>query len=85
MNLTRKIFVLVFSAVLLMLFTQMAYANNDITIIINDTEVLFTDQCPVIVDGRTLVPIRDVFEALGYSVAWNEEMPAVLLSHARSF
>lgn len=29
------------------------------------------DQNPVIVDGRTLVPMRAIFEGLGEKVEWN--------------
>ncbi len=35
-------------------------------------------QTPVIVEGRTLVPLRSVFEALGATVEWNNEMRAAI-------
>ena len=38
------------------------------------------DAAPVIVDGRTLVPIRAVAEALGYEVGWNQAEQRVTLS-----
>lgn len=31
----------------------------------------FPDQKPILEDGRTLVPARGVFEALGATVSWN--------------
>ncbi len=34
-------------------------------------------QIPVIVEGRTLVPLRSVFEALGAEVSWNNEERSV--------
>lgn len=34
-------------------------------------------QLPVIVEGRTLVPLRSVFEALGATVEWNNELRSV--------
>lgn len=34
-------------------------------------------QLPVIVEGRTLVPLRSVFEALGATVEWNNETRSV--------
>ncbi|MBR5535949.1 MAG: copper amine oxidase N-terminal domain-containing protein [Clostridia bacterium] len=34
-------------------------------------------QVPVIVEGRTLVPLRSVFEALGATVEWNNEERSV--------
>ena len=46
-------------------------AASDITIII-DGQVLETDVAPFIEDGRTLVPMRAIFEGLGADVSWNE-------------
>ena len=36
-----------------------------------------SDQTPVIENGRTLVPLRAIFEALGASVSWNGETNTV--------
>ena len=33
-------------------------------------QIEFEDQQPIIVDGRTLVPVRGVFEAMGFEVEW---------------
>ena len=46
-------------------------ANDDIMVIIDSVILDFEDQGPVIVEGRTLVPVRCVFEALGFEVYWN--------------
>jgi internalin A len=44
-------------------------------------EAKFTDQHPVIVDGRTLVPVRGVFETLGFEVDWdNKTQQATLIN-----
>ena len=51
--------------------TITAYANNAINVSINNQQVNFSGQTPVIVDGRTLVPVRDVFEAMGFVVEWD--------------
>jgi len=56
--------------------------NDAITVTINDTPVIFADQPPVIVNGRTLVPVRGVFEALGFDVTWNEQTRQATLSRA---
>ena len=47
-------------------------------------EVLFVDSknpdvVPFIVDGRTLVPVRFISEALGFAVNWDEESQTVTL------
>lgn len=38
-----------------------------------DTDLIQTDVPPTIVDGRTLVPMRAIFEALGAEVEWDGE------------
>ncbi len=45
-----------------------------------ETRVSFPDQKPVVVDGRTLVPARGVFEQLGYTVDWDDEASTALVS-----
>jgi hypothetical protein len=79
MKLKRKNFVLMLLVPLIMLFSQKVYANDGITVIVNDSEVQFTDRHPIIVDGRTLVPIRDVFEAIGFNVNWHSDTSTVTL------
>ena len=44
--------------------------NNSIKVIIDNKPVSF-DQQPIIVDGRTLVPLRAIFEEFGASVEWD--------------
>jgi len=45
---------------------------GEIGVAIDDVAVDFDDMSPTIVDGRTLVPVRGVFEALGFDVEWLE-------------
>ena len=40
--------------------------------VLNDS-ILSFDQPPVIEEGRTLVPMRFLFEQMGANVEWNEE------------
>ncbi len=47
-------------------------APSEIQILVNDVKVE-ADVPPVIVDGRTLVPVRAIFEALGANVEWIAE------------
>lgn len=46
--------------------------KDEISVMVDNQEVEF-DQQPVIVDGRTLVPIRAVFEKSGAKVDWDQE------------
>jgi len=62
-----------------------ADGDSNIRVVVDGQEISFTDQTPVIVDGRTLVPIRDVFEAIGFVVDWDEETATVLLSYNDGF
>ncbi len=52
-------------------------AANDVTVLLNGTELAFSDQPPVIISGRTMVPFRAIFNALGAEVDWNPEVQGV--------
>jgi len=56
-------------------------ANSGINVTINEEHVIFADQEPVIIDGRTLVPVRGVFEMLGFDVSWDgNTQTAIMIS-----
>lgn len=44
---------------------------GQISVIINGVKISF-DQPPAIIDGRTMVPLRAIFEALGAEVVWDD-------------
>lgn len=44
-----------------------------IHVVVDGQEIEFEDQKPIIIAGRTLLPIRAVMEALGKTVSWNDE------------
>jgi hypothetical protein len=50
--------------------------SDNITVLVNGTAVIF-DQPPIIENGRTLVPLRAIFEALGAKVDWNQSTQTV--------
>ncbi len=54
-----------------------ALAQETATVYVNGT-ALVTDQPAIIVDDRTLVPLRAIFEALGAKVDWIQETETVL-------
>jgi len=58
------------------------YANDDIRVTIDGTPVNFDNQAPVIVDSRTLVPVRGVFEQLGFTAVWNETARTATLTRS---
>jgi len=57
---------------LILTFPAIAFANNPISVTVDGEPVIFHDQGPAIVDNRTLVPVRGVFEAIGFEVSWND-------------
>ena len=63
------------SAVLIILILIMPLsvfgANDKITVRVSGEKVIF-DVEPEIIDGRTMVPVRAIFEAMGASVSWDE-------------
>ena len=75
----RKLFVMFMLAVLFAL-SSTAVSANAISVTVNGQPVVFADQNPVVVDGRTLVPIAGVFQALGYDVAWDGEARQATIS-----
>lgn len=44
-----------------------------VTVVLDGQTLQFPTQDPVIIDGRTLVPMRTIFEALGADVEWIDE------------
>ena len=52
---------------------------GDIEMSVND-RVFYNDVAPVIVDNRTMVPIRVITELLGGTADWNEETKEVTLT-----
>lgn len=71
----RKIFksmICALSAVCALCAAPAALAERDVITVMVDNEEVSFDQPPVIIDGRTLVPIRAVFEKAGATVEWNQ-------------
>ncbi len=55
------------------------YAQNDIGVMVDNEAVTF-DQPPVILNDRTLVPIRAVFEKAGATVDWNGDTHTAIIT-----
>jgi len=51
--------------------------NNEITVRLNGETISF-DVLPVIIDDRTLVPMRAIFEALEFDIEWNGETQTII-------
>lgn len=64
---------------LVALLNSLSFENGVIKIYI-DGERIYPDSAPMIIDGRTLVPIRAIAEKMDYDVEWNEETREVSLN-----
>lgn len=71
----KRIFALILAFTLMLSFA--AFAEDEITVTVNSVP-LAAEVAPQIVDGRTMVPMRAVFEALGASVTWNGEAQLII-------
>lgn len=48
------------------------HAEDDISVYVDNSKVAFTDQAPAMINDRTLVPARAVFEKAGAEVTWDQ-------------
>ncbi|MBE7052676.1 MAG: hypothetical protein E7391_00170 [Ruminococcaceae bacterium] len=70
----KKIISIILSVALILSclgMTSVVLADDTIKVVING-ENLNMDQPPVLTEGRTLVPVRAIFEALGAKVEWDD-------------
>ena len=57
------------------------YANEPtIAVTVDGQRVAFGNRQPAIIDGRTLVPVRDVFEFLGFEVQFDTNTQQITLN-----
>ncbi|MCD8089408.1 MAG: hypothetical protein LUD81_02085, partial [Clostridiales bacterium] len=64
----------------------LVYEDNEIiltidssTALLNGSEILL-DVSPVIINGRTMLPVRFIAESFGYDVEWNRETSQIIIS-----
>lgn len=57
--------------------TTAVYAADGVNVTVNDVPV---DVQGIIIDGRTMVPVRGVFEEMGYAVEWDGTTKTATLS-----
>jgi len=64
------------------IFAPTNLAAGEITVTVDGEAVSFPNQQPAIIDGRTLVPVRGVFEHLGFEVDWDQPTLTATLTGA---
>ncbi len=51
----------------------------DISVAINGESIEFSGSQPFLTDGRAFIPVRGVFEKLGYEISWNNDTKTATL------
>ncbi|HCC08025.1 MAG TPA: hypothetical protein DEP72_07725 [Clostridiales bacterium] len=77
----RKIVICMICLMLFLNVTALAEETRKITVRLDGEVINFGDQQPVIIDGRTLVPVRGPFEKIGLTVYWNESQRSVVATN----
>ena len=72
----KKTISLIITLVALLLSNVTVFANSEIPIFYNDQKLEFS-VAPEIIDDVTMVPLRDIFEAMGYTITWNNETKTI--------
>ncbi len=76
----KKSFCLILTiCIMIATLCQVSYASDGISISINGTEQKY-DVMPVIVDGRTLVPLRGISESLGAEIIYSADTQRVTVT-----
>jgi len=84
MKLTARLLCIVMFLGIFNLQPPSASADDYIRVFVNDTELVFPDATPFIdKNGRVVVPVRIVAEAMGCDVDWNGETKTITLSRGR--
>lgn len=63
--------------ILVSLFRVVVFADYPISVTLDGEKINF-DVNPVLIDGRTMVPIRAIFEAMGAVVEWNNDTQSAI-------
>lgn len=67
-----------------MFFSQAAFADQDISVTVNGT-LLETPIAPQIVNERTMLPMRAIFERLGAKVTWFSDEQIIIATKGDTF
>ena len=60
----------ILAAVTATVFAKQTESQSEVSVYVDEKQVDFPDQEPIIKNSRTLVPVRFIAEALGYKVDW---------------
>ena len=78
MIVNKKIIASVLAVASVLTVSAGALADDNITVTVNGNNVSFVEITPFIENDHTLVPMREIFEALGADVQWDNETRTVI-------
>ena len=61
-------------------FPALTYAQSNIQVKLDGNYVKFSGQEPTVINNRTMVPLRGIFENLGYSIEWDANTKTATLN-----
>ena len=61
--------------------SSVAFAADDISVVFNNEKVVFNNAKPTIIENRTLIPVRAVFEKAGWKVDWIAEDKTAIIGN----
>ncbi|MCD7904570.1 MAG: copper amine oxidase N-terminal domain-containing protein [Clostridiales bacterium] len=67
-------------AVAVMALSQTAYCDGEVNVVVNGTAI---EAQGIIVDSTTLVPVRGVFEELGFEVSYDADTKTAVLENSK--
>lgn len=68
----KAFFILPILAALTFISSASCFSADTIQIFLNDTPLAFESE-PILKNGRILVPLREIFQPLGFQVQWDEK------------
>lgn len=75
----KKILSVIFAVMFVLQTFAFAEDERKLGVTINDVPVKFTQMDPVIIDGFTMVPVKEISQELGAEVTWNQKEKKVTL------
>lgn len=75
----KKILSVIFAVMFVLQTFAFAEDERKLGVTINDVPVKFTQMDPVIINGFTMVPVKEISQELGAEVTWNQKEKKVTL------
>lgn len=68
----------------LTLASTTAFADSDIKVVCDSTPITFQYAQPTIVNSRTLVPLRGVFDTMGYTISYDQATKTATIANGKT-